>query len=61
MLPVSNGVHFAKKVVYFSRVAKVADIVSVLRNNKHNGFPVSYYIFCNLVLLLDVLLFQKLC
>ncbi|XP_039137139.1 LOW QUALITY PROTEIN: chloride channel protein CLC-d [Dioscorea cayenensis subsp. rotundata] len=29
-----------QQVVYFSRVAKVADIVSVLRNNKHNGFPV---------------------
>ena len=29
------------KVVYFPRVVKVADIVSVLRSNKHNGFPVS--------------------
>lgn len=29
-----------QKVVYFSRVVKVADIVSVLRSNKHNGFPV---------------------
>ncbi|XXG48540.1 hypothetical protein AAC387_Pa02g2961 [Persea americana] len=29
-----------KKVVYFPRVVKVADIVSVLRSNKHNGFPV---------------------
>lgn len=35
------GVLSIWKVVYFSRVAKVADIVSVLRSSKHNGFPVS--------------------
>ncbi|XP_010905222.1 chloride channel protein CLC-d isoform X1 [Elaeis guineensis] len=29
-----------QKVVYFSRIVKVADIVSILRSNKHNGFPV---------------------
>lgn len=29
-----------KKVVYFPRVVKVADVVSILRSNKHNGFPV---------------------
>lgn len=29
------------KVVSFPRVAKVADVVSILRSNKHNGFPVS--------------------
>ncbi|XP_077210288.1 chloride channel D isoform X3 [Tasmannia lanceolata] len=29
-----------QKVVYFPRVVKVADTVSVLRSNKHNGFPV---------------------
>ncbi|XP_020104381.1 chloride channel protein CLC-d isoform X1 [Ananas comosus] len=29
-----------QKVVCFSRIVKVADIVSVLRSNKHNGFPV---------------------
>lgn len=31
----------ALKVVYFPRVVKVADVVSILRSNKHNGFPVS--------------------
>ncbi|XP_057958852.1 chloride channel protein CLC-d isoform X2 [Malania oleifera] len=29
-----------QKVVYFPRVCKVADIVSILRSNEHNGFPV---------------------
>lgn len=29
-----------KKVVYFPRVVKVADVVSILRSNEHNGFPV---------------------
>ncbi|XP_026438289.1 chloride channel protein CLC-d-like isoform X1 [Papaver somniferum] len=29
-----------QKVVYFPRVIKVADLVSMLRTNKHNGFPV---------------------
>lgn len=29
------------KVVSFPRVVKVADIVYILRSNKHNGFPVS--------------------
>ncbi|XP_011621417.1 chloride channel protein CLC-d isoform X1 [Amborella trichopoda] len=29
-----------QKVVYFPRIVKVADLVSVLRSNKHNGFPV---------------------
>ncbi|XP_010277685.1 PREDICTED: chloride channel protein CLC-d-like [Nelumbo nucifera] len=29
-----------QKVVYFPRVVKVADAVSILRNSKHNGFPV---------------------
>ncbi|EEF45376.1 chloride channel clc, putative [Ricinus communis] len=29
-----------QKVVSFPRVAKVADVVSILRSNKHNGFPV---------------------
>ncbi|KAJ4967791.1 hypothetical protein NE237_014492 [Protea cynaroides] len=29
-----------QKVVYFLRVVKVADVVSVLRSSKHNGFPV---------------------
>ncbi|KAI3985944.1 hypothetical protein MKX01_039026 [Papaver californicum] len=29
-----------QKVVYFPRVVKVADLVSMLRTNKHNGFPV---------------------
>ncbi|XP_031093188.1 chloride channel protein CLC-d-like isoform X2 [Ipomoea triloba] len=29
-----------QKVIYFPRVVKVADIVSILRSNKHNGFPV---------------------
>ncbi|KAK1306761.1 Chloride channel protein CLC-d [Acorus calamus] len=29
-----------QKVVYFSRVVKVADVVSVLQSNIHNGFPV---------------------
>ncbi|KAF2284164.1 hypothetical protein GH714_019676 [Hevea brasiliensis] len=28
------------KVISFPRVAKVADVVSILRSNKHNGFPV---------------------
>ena len=28
------------KVVSFSRVAKVGDVVSILRSNKHNGFSV---------------------
>ncbi|XP_068648033.1 chloride channel protein CLC-d isoform X2 [Aristolochia californica] len=32
-----------QKVVYFSRVVKVADIVSALRGCKHNGFPVIDY------------------
>ncbi|KAG9456454.1 hypothetical protein H6P81_000962 [Aristolochia fimbriata] len=32
-----------QKVVYFSRVVKVADIVSALRGSKHNGFPVIDY------------------
>ncbi|XP_058073698.1 chloride channel protein CLC-d isoform X2 [Magnolia sinica] len=30
----------SQKVVYFSRVVKVADVLSILRSNKHNGFPV---------------------
>ncbi|KAK3027245.1 hypothetical protein RJ639_041663 [Escallonia herrerae] len=29
-----------QKVVYFPRTTKVADIVSILRSNSHNGFPV---------------------
>ncbi|KAJ9700297.1 hypothetical protein PVL29_005887 [Vitis rotundifolia] len=29
-----------KKVVYFPRVVKVADVVSILQSNEHNGFPV---------------------
>ncbi|KAJ8766506.1 hypothetical protein K2173_022565 [Erythroxylum novogranatense] len=29
-----------QKVVSFPRVAKVADVVSILRSNEHNGFPV---------------------
>ncbi|CAI9118521.1 OLC1v1020104C1 [Oldenlandia corymbosa var. corymbosa] len=29
-----------QKVVYFPRVVKVSDIVSILRSNLHNGFPV---------------------
>lgn len=29
------------KVVSFPRVVKVADVVSILRSNEHNGFPVS--------------------
>ncbi|XP_049374333.1 LOW QUALITY PROTEIN: chloride channel protein CLC-d [Solanum verrucosum] len=29
-----------QNVVYFPRVVKVADIVSILRSNDHNGFPV---------------------
>ncbi|KAF5452499.1 hypothetical protein F2P56_027491 [Juglans regia] len=29
-----------QRVVSFPRVVKVADIVSILRSNKHNGFPV---------------------
>ncbi|XAR54656.1 hypothetical protein NMG60_11029889, partial [Bertholletia excelsa] len=29
-----------QKVVYLPRVVKVADIVSILRSNNHNGFPV---------------------
>ncbi|XP_031396611.1 chloride channel protein CLC-d isoform X1 [Punica granatum] len=29
-----------QKVVSLPRIAKVADIVSILRSNKHNGFPV---------------------
>ncbi|XP_050217220.1 chloride channel protein CLC-d isoform X2 [Mercurialis annua] len=29
-----------QKVVSFPRVAKVADVVSILQSNKHNGFPV---------------------
>lgn len=28
-------------MVSFPRVVKVADVVSILRSNKHNGFPVS--------------------
>ncbi|KAH7522342.1 hypothetical protein FEM48_Zijuj07G0128200 [Ziziphus jujuba var. spinosa] len=31
---------FPWKVVSFPRVVKVADVVSILRSNKHNGFPV---------------------
>lgn len=30
----------SRKVVYFPRVVKIADAVSILRSNKHNGFPV---------------------
>ncbi|KAG8636707.1 chloride channel protein CLC-d isoform X2 [Manihot esculenta] len=30
----------SQKVVSFPRVVKVADVVSILRSNKHNGFPV---------------------
>ncbi|RAL54358.1 hypothetical protein DM860_001486 [Cuscuta australis] len=29
-----------QKVVYFPRIVKVADIVSILQSNRHNGFPV---------------------
>ncbi|KAL3505898.1 hypothetical protein ACH5RR_031280 [Cinchona calisaya] len=29
-----------QKIVYFPRVAKVSDVVSILRSNNHNGFPV---------------------
>ncbi|KAA8548621.1 hypothetical protein F0562_000305 [Nyssa sinensis] len=29
-----------QKVVYFPRVVKVADLISILRSNNHNGFPV---------------------
>uniref|UniRef100_A0A2P2MKW4 Chloride channel protein n=2 Tax=Rhizophora mucronata TaxID=61149 RepID=A0A2P2MKW4_RHIMU len=29
-----------QKVVSFPRIAKVADVVAILRSNKHNGFPV---------------------
>uniref|UniRef100_A0A5B6Z8H8 Chloride channel protein n=1 Tax=Davidia involucrata TaxID=16924 RepID=A0A5B6Z8H8_DAVIN len=29
-----------QKVVYFPRVVKVADLISILRGNNHNGFPV---------------------
>ncbi|KAH7858125.1 hypothetical protein Vadar_020268 [Vaccinium darrowii] len=29
-----------QKVVYFPRVIKVADVVSILKSNNHNGFPV---------------------
>ncbi|KAL8105141.1 chloride channel protein CLC-d isoform X1 [Apium graveolens] len=29
-----------QKVVYFPRVVKVADVVSILRSNSHNGYPV---------------------
>lgn len=29
-----------QKVVYFSRVVKVADVLYILRSNNHNGFPV---------------------
>ncbi|XP_057485770.1 chloride channel protein CLC-d-like isoform X1 [Actinidia eriantha] len=29
-----------QKVVYFPRVVKVADVVSILKSNNHNGFPV---------------------
>ncbi|KAM3356242.1 chloride channel protein CLC-d isoform X1 [Capsicum galapagoense] len=29
-----------QNVVYFPRVVKVADVVSILRSNNHNGFPV---------------------
>ncbi|XP_023006123.1 chloride channel protein CLC-d isoform X2 [Cucurbita maxima] len=32
-----------KRVVSFPRVVKVADIVSILRSNRHNGFPVIDY------------------
>ncbi|GFZ22036.1 chloride channel D [Actinidia rufa] len=28
------------RVVYFPRVVKVADVVSILKSNNHNGFPV---------------------
>uniref|UniRef100_A0A803R8N4 CBS domain-containing protein n=1 Tax=Cannabis sativa TaxID=3483 RepID=A0A803R8N4_CANSA len=31
---------FLLKVVSFPRVVKVADVVSILHSNKHNGFPV---------------------
>ncbi|KAK3021590.1 hypothetical protein RJ639_046297, partial [Escallonia herrerae] len=30
----------SQKVIYFPRTIKVADIVSILRSNSHNGFPV---------------------
>ncbi|KAA8527578.1 hypothetical protein F0562_034707 [Nyssa sinensis] len=29
-----------QKVVYFPRIVKVADVISILRSNSHNGFPV---------------------
>ncbi|KAL2530482.1 Chloride channel protein CLC-d [Forsythia ovata] len=29
-----------QKVVYFPRVVKVSDVLSILRSNNHNGFPV---------------------
>ncbi|GAA0146357.1 ion channel [Lithospermum erythrorhizon] len=29
-----------QKVIYFHRVVKVGDVVSILRSNNHNGFPV---------------------
>ncbi|KAL8265041.1 hypothetical protein R6Q59_023171 [Mikania micrantha] len=29
-----------KKVSYFTRVVKVADVLAILRSNNHNGFPV---------------------
>jgi hypothetical protein len=34
------------KVVCLPRVSRVVDIISVLRTNKHNGFPVSYVRSC---------------
>ncbi|KAF6154241.1 hypothetical protein GIB67_036459 [Kingdonia uniflora] len=42
-----------QKVVYFPRVVKVADMVSVLQNNKHNGFPVSYHAISHVLVLLQ--------
>ncbi|GER32330.1 chloride channel clc [Striga asiatica] len=29
-------------VIYFPRVMKVVDVLSILRSNNHNGFPVSF-------------------
>jgi hypothetical protein len=33
-----------KKVIQFSRISKVGHIVSVLRSNNHNGFPVCVFL-----------------